>query len=79
MRHIVAWICSALATLLAIAIVYWFGVSPLTILLAVVLLSCPIAAVWVTWRLSRQCERDIQQAVECECEARAAAANTNSK
>ncbi|WP_434033000.1 hypothetical protein [Cupriavidus sp. a3] len=70
MRHTVAWICAALATLLAVAVVYWFGISLLTILLAVLLLSCPIVVMWVSWRLSRQCERDIQQAVDRERKAR---------
>ncbi|WER44725.1 hypothetical protein CupriaWKF_10265 [Cupriavidus sp. WKF15] len=70
MKHTVAWICAALATLLAVAVVYWFGVSPLTLLVAVFLLSCPLVVVWVSWRLSRQCERDIQQAVERERKAR---------
>uniref|UniRef100_UPI003F49401A hypothetical protein n=1 Tax=Cupriavidus yeoncheonensis TaxID=1462994 RepID=UPI003F49401A len=70
MKHTVAWICAALATLLAVAVVYWFGISPLTILLAILLLSCPIVVAWVTWRLSRRCERDIQEAVERERKAR---------
>lgn len=70
MRHTVAWICAALATLLAVAVVYWFGISLLTILLAALLLSCPIVVMWVSWRLSRQCERDIQQAVDRERKAR---------
>lgn len=70
MRHTVAWICAALATLLAIGIVYWFGISPLTILLAILLLSCPIVVIWVSVRLSRQCEQDIRQAVERERMAR---------
>ncbi|TPQ30648.1 hypothetical protein C2U69_30770 [Cupriavidus pinatubonensis] len=70
MKHTVAWICAALATLLAIVVVYWFGISPLTLLVAILLLSCPVVVVWVSWRLSRQCECDIQQAVERERKAR---------
>lgn len=69
MRHTAVWICATLATALAVAVLYWFGVSPLTILLAILLLSCPIVVAWVTWRLSRQCERDIQQAVARERKA----------
>ncbi|MBP0630711.1 MULTISPECIES: hypothetical protein [unclassified Cupriavidus] len=70
MRRTVAWICAALATLLAVAVVYWFGISPLTILLAILLLSCPIVVMWMSWQLSRQCERDIQQAVDRERKVR---------
>ncbi|WP_041680765.1 hypothetical protein [Cupriavidus necator] len=70
MKHTVAWLCAALATLLAVAIVYWFGISLLSILVAILLLSCPIIVAWATWRLSSQCERDIQQAVERERKAR---------
>lgn len=70
MKHAVAWVCAVIATLLAFAVLYWFGISILTVLLAILLLSCPIVVVWVSWRLSRQCERDIQQAVERERKAR---------
>ncbi|EKZ97920.1 fatty acid desaturase [Cupriavidus metallidurans] len=70
MKRALAWICAALATLLAVAIVYWFGISPITILLAVLLLSCPIVVAWVSWRLSCECERDIRQAVDRELQRR---------
>jgi len=70
MKHVVAWICAALATLLAAAIVYWFGISPLTILVALLLLSCPVVVVWVSLRLSRQCQQDIRNAVEGELKSR---------
>jgi len=70
MRQTLAWICAVIATLLAVAIVYWFGVSPLTILIALLLLSCPVVVIWVSLRLSRQCERDIRQAVERERKSR---------
>ena len=66
MKHAVAWICAALAMLLAAAIVYQFGLTPLTILVGLLLLSCPVVVVWLSLRLSRQCERDIRNAVERE-------------
>ncbi|BDB29313.1 hypothetical protein Tamer19_52280 [Cupriavidus sp. TA19] len=66
MKHALAWTCAALATLLAAAIVYRFGLTPLTILVGLLLLSCPVIVVWVSFRLSRQCERDIRNAVERE-------------
>ena len=66
MKHPVAWICAAFAMLLAAAIVYRFGLTPLTILVGLLLLSCPVVVVWLSLRLSRQCERDIRNAVERE-------------
>ncbi|RWA51431.1 hypothetical protein AU476_22585 [Cupriavidus sp. UYMSc13B] len=68
MRHAVVWIFAALA--LAIAIVYRFGLTPLTILLGLLLLSCPVVVVWVSLRLSKQCERDIRSALAREREYR---------
>ncbi|UIF86499.1 hypothetical protein [Cupriavidus sp. UYPR2.512] len=68
MRHAVVWICAALA--LAIAIVYRFGLTPLTILLGLLLLFCPVVVVWLSLRLSKQCERDIRSALEREREYR---------
>lgn len=68
MKHAAAWICAALATLLAAAVVYLFGITPLTLLIGLLLLSCPVAVVWIGLRLSRQCERDIRNAVEHELE-----------
>jgi len=66
MKHTLARICAFLATLLAGAIVYRFGLTPLTILVGLLLLSCPVVVVWVSLRLSRQCECDIRDAVERE-------------
>ncbi|CAG9184063.1 hypothetical protein LMG23994_05300 [Cupriavidus pinatubonensis] len=70
MRQTLAWICAVIATLLAVAIVFWFGVSPLTILIALLLLACPVLVIWMSLRLSRQCERDIRQAIERERKSR---------
>lgn len=70
MRQTLAWICAVIATLLAVAIVFWFGVSPLTILIALLLLACPVVVIWMSLRLSRQCEQDIRQAVERERKSR---------
>lgn len=53
MRRALAWICAVLAALLAAAIVYRFGPTPLTILVGLLLLSCPVVAVWVSLRLPR--------------------------
>ncbi|SPS00062.1 hypothetical protein [Cupriavidus taiwanensis] len=68
MKYVVAWICAALATLLAATVVYLFGITPLTLLIGLFLLSCPVAVLWISLRLSRQCERDIRNAVKHELE-----------
>lgn len=63
-RAFVVWICPALATTLAVLVLYWFGVSLLTILLALLLLTCPVVVVWVSWRYSCQWERDLNRAID---------------
>ncbi|MFC4521554.1 hypothetical protein [Cupriavidus pinatubonensis] len=55
-----------MATLLAIAILYRFGLTPVTIVVGLLLLSCPIVVAWISLRLAKQCERDIRSAVERE-------------
>ncbi|KVS22093.1 hypothetical protein JQC70_35930 [Burkholderia contaminans] len=59
----VSLFCATLATLVAIGVLYRYGISLLSVAIALVLLSCPVWVVWVSLRLSRQTNRDIQDAV----------------
>lgn len=69
MKH-AAWLCAAVATLLAAAILYWYGISAFSALIALVLLSCPIWVIWMSLRLSQQTRQEVQAAVESELESR---------
>lgn len=56
-------ICAFLATGLAIWLLFRYGASALTIMLALFLLSCPVLVVWVSLSESRRTRRDIEAAV----------------
>lgn len=57
------WICAFLAAGLAVWILYRYGISALSIILALLLLSCPVVVIWVTLSESRRTRRDIEAAV----------------
>ncbi|HEU4845563.1 MAG TPA: hypothetical protein VFT05_14955 [Burkholderiaceae bacterium] len=63
MRRAGPWLCALLATALAAWLLYRYGMAPLTSLLALALLACPVLVIWGSWRLARQTERDIRAAV----------------
>jgi Flp pilus assembly protein TadB len=51
------WFCAAVATALAAAILYWYGISLFSVLVALILLACPVWVIWMSLRLSRQTRR----------------------
>ncbi|MBN9092102.1 MULTISPECIES: hypothetical protein [Pandoraea] len=63
-------ICATLATLLAIAILYAYGISLLSVLVALLVLSCPVWVIWMSLRISRRTELDIHAAVDQELKSR---------
>ena len=67
------WICAFLAAGLAIWVLYRYGASALTIMLALLLLSCPVLVVWVSLSESRRTRHDIEAAVRQANEDRAQA------
>lgn len=69
MRH-ATWFCAAVATLLAAGVLYWYGVSLFSVLIALILLSCPVWVIWMSLRLSQQTRREVEAAVERELKSR---------
>ncbi|RQP27731.1 hypothetical protein [Burkholderia ubonensis] len=69
-RRLASVLCAAIATLVAIGVLYKFGVSLLSVVLALVLLSCPVWVIWMSLRLSRQTNHDIHDAVTKELGSR---------
>ncbi|WP_375738668.1 hypothetical protein [Pseudomonas boanensis] len=71
MRRAIHWFCA----LLAIAVAGWglfrYGISPLSLLVALLLLSCPVFVVWLTLSQARRTERDIEAATRQELTRRA--------
>jgi Ca2+/Na+ antiporter len=63
MKRLGYWLCGFLATVLAVWVLYRYGMSPLTLLLALLLLSCPVIVIWLSLRQARQTEREIEAAV----------------
>ncbi len=51
-------LCALGMATLAVFILIWWGITPLTAILAVVLLGCPVAGLYA-WRASRRAEREI--------------------
>jgi hypothetical protein len=49
---------------------YRYGVTLVTALVALLLLTCPFGVIWLTWRLAQQSEREIDAAVRLERENR---------
>ncbi|WP_457790002.1 hypothetical protein [Pseudomonas sp. PL-6] len=66
-------LCAWLATLLAAWLLYRYGLSPLTLALAPLLLACPLAAL-LSLVLARKTERDIALAIRAELTRRARSA-----
>jgi Ca2+/Na+ antiporter len=60
-----------LATPVAGWLLYRYGISPLSLILALLLLSCPLIVVWLSLSLARKTERDIALATRQELARRA--------
>ncbi|KVD97060.1 hypothetical protein WI90_33670 [Burkholderia ubonensis] len=63
-------LCASVATLVAIGVLYRYGVSLLSVALALVLLSCPVWVVWMSLRLSRQTDHEVRDAIRKELDSR---------
>ena len=70
MRRWGYWLCALLATLVAGWLLYRYGISPLSLGLALLLLSCPLIVVWLSLSLARTTERDIARATRQELDRR---------
>lgn len=64
------WLCAFLATAVAVWVLYRYGISPTTLLLALLLLTCPVIVVWLTLRMARQSEREVEAAARQGRESR---------
>jgi Ca2+/Na+ antiporter len=63
MKRLAYRFCAFLATVVAVWVLYRYGMSPATLLLALLLLSCPVIVIWLSLRQARQTKRDIETAV----------------
>lgn len=54
MRLVAYWSCAALALAVLGAMFYLYGMTPITLLLALLLLTCPLWVIWLTLRIARQ-------------------------
>ena len=64
-------LCALLATLVVGWLLYHYGISPLSLGLALLLLSCPLIVVWLSLSQARKTERDIELATREELARRA--------
>lgn len=70
MKRFAIWFCAAVATLLAAAVLYLQGISLISVVIALILLACPVWVTWMSLRLSRQTTREVQAAVERALQSR---------
>lgn len=54
-------LCALGMAVIAVFVLVWWGITPLTAVVAVVLLACPVS-VFYAWRASRRAEREIDAA-----------------
>lgn len=64
MKHTGRWICAIIAAGVAFWAMYYFGASVLTLVFALLLLSCPIAVIWMSVDEARRTKADIDTAVQ---------------
>ncbi|MEP9321755.1 hypothetical protein PPMP20_01185 [Paraburkholderia phymatum] len=70
MKRLAPRFCTALALVLAVGVLYFYRGSALSLVVAVLLLACPVWVIWTSLRLSRESQRDINEAVERESDSR---------
>lgn len=70
MKRLAYLFCAFLAVAVTVAMFYRYGVTPVTLLVALLLLTCPIGVIWMILRLARQSEREVDAAVRRELESR---------
>lgn len=70
MKRLAYLFCAFLAVAVAATMFYRYGVTPVTLLVALLLLTCPIGVIWMIFRLARQSEREVDAAVRRELESR---------
>lgn len=56
-------LCALLALAIMVFVLLRFGLSLATLLLALLLAACPWGVIWLSYRLARQAESEIDQAV----------------
>lgn len=55
--------CAVVMALLAAGILYWYGFTSLSVVVAVMLLLCPLFAIWQGFRLSKLTDREIDKLI----------------
>lgn len=70
MRYWVYWLCAGIAVALAIAVVVFLGATPVSLLLALLLLLCPVLVVWGSLRMAKRSEDEINALVSKELKRR---------
>lgn len=63
MKRSAIWLCATLAVAVALVMFYWYGVTLGTLLVAALLLICPFGVIWLTVRIARQSEGEIETAI----------------
>lgn len=70
MKHRAYWLCAATATAVAIGVFYFYGLSLATFMIALLVLICPVLVVWLTLRIAKRSEEEIDACVRKETKNR---------
>jgi hypothetical protein len=63
MKRFAYWFCAFLAMAVTLAMFYWYGVTLVTVLVALLLLTCPFGVIWLTLRLAQQSDATVDATV----------------
>lgn len=70
MKHWAYWLCAVTAAAVVAGTFYFFGLSLTTLAIALVVLICPVLVVWLTLRLSKRSEEEIDALMHKEAKSR---------
>lgn len=70
MKHRTYWLCAAIAAAVAVGVFYFYGLSLATFVIVLLVLICPVLVVWLTLRIAKRSEEEIDALVHKETKNR---------
>lgn len=70
MKHGAYWLCAATAAAVAAGVFYFHGLSLKTFAVVLLVLICPVLVVWLTLRIAKRSEEEIDELVHKESKSR---------
>lgn len=70
MKHRAYWLCAATAAAVVAGVLYFYGLSLTTFAIALFVLICPVLVVWLTLRIAKRSEEEIDALVHKEIKSK---------